>query len=585
MADFNFFNDDDAIEETETTGTLYQGTDSAIIALQVSEDMFETKEGEDRSNFQKVFDSIKNMMRNKIICSENELQGVVLFGTEKQKNSTNFKNVYIWLDIDIPSAKRIEEIDIMMTLTKEEYESEYGFCEDYKLSDVIWTVSSLFSNAKKKLAIKNFIIITSNDEPHHGDKNLILRAKTKAKDAMDQGIDIQVVSFNTNFNLSKFYKDIVTFDIENVDNPIENIENLYDCLLRKCTKQRPVSSINFELADGVQIPVAIYTSIRQATKGSAINIYEQSNKEATMKSNIVESSTGSILLPSDIKVFQTWGERQVVFETAEVQEIRKLSNPSLKLLCFKKKDTALKPTYHVKSAQYLALNNFSGDCSTLFHLIHKKCSDKELVAICSYMSRSNATVAPVALLPNTATDDVAPGFHVIFLPMSDDIRSLDIPKTNASANVEQVQAAENIIRKLKFSYTPSNFDNPALQKHYRYLEALALDSDAPDPVKDLTLPDLDRIRNKTQPQIDHFKSLVFSEESLKRKLTGDAGKKAKVPRKDNGDANSIDVEEYAKQGKLNKLTVATLKTICQTKGFSTSGRKADLIKTIESYLL
>ena len=50
---------------------------------------------------------------------------------------------------------------------------------------------------------------------------------------------------------------------------------------------------------------------------------------------------------------------------------------------------------------------------------------------------------------------------------------------------------------------------PVLQKHYRYLEAIALEHKDVDEVKDLTEPDLDRIERRAGNLLNEFKELVF----------------------------------------------------------------------------
>lgn len=63
---------------------------------------------------------------------------------------------------------------------------------------------------------------------------------------------------------------------------------------------------------------------------------------------------------------------------------------------------------------------------------------------------------------------------------------MEIDRTASRANESQVKAAEAIIKKLKFTYNPENFDNPVLQTHYKNLEAMALDKDEPENIVDHT---------------------------------------------------------------------------------------------------
>ena len=53
----------------------------------------------------------RTVLLNKIISSERDLIGVVLFGTREFKNSSQFKHVYILQELDQPDAPRIKELD------------------------------------------------------------------------------------------------------------------------------------------------------------------------------------------------------------------------------------------------------------------------------------------------------------------------------------------------------------------------------------------------------------------------------------------------------------------------------------------
>lgn len=68
---------------------------------------------------------------------------------------------------------------------------------------------------------------------------------------------------------------------------------------------------------------------------------------------------------------------------------------------------------------------------------------------------------------------------------TDDIRTLNIEST-VKADAEQIEKAKAVVKKLRFTYTPYNFDNPKLQTHWRNIEALALDYNERIEVKDVT---------------------------------------------------------------------------------------------------
>jgi hypothetical protein len=53
-----------------------------------------------------------------------------------------------------------------------------------------------------------------------------------------------------------------------------------------------------------------------------------------------------------------------------------------------------------------------------------------------------------------------------------------------AASQEQIDKAKEIVKKLRFNYTPERFENPVLQRHYANVEALALELDEPEETND-----------------------------------------------------------------------------------------------------
>ncbi|KAH3887420.1 hypothetical protein DPMN_011437 [Dreissena polymorpha] len=70
-------------------------------------------EEEDESLFQLCIKCCKTTLQNKIISSEKDLVGIVLFGTEKSKNANEFKHIYVYQELDQPGAPRILELEDM----------------------------------------------------------------------------------------------------------------------------------------------------------------------------------------------------------------------------------------------------------------------------------------------------------------------------------------------------------------------------------------------------------------------------------------------------------------------------------------
>lgn len=177
-----------------------------------------------------------------------------------------------------------------------------------------------------------------------------------------------------------------------------------------------------------------------------------------------------------------------------------------------------------------------------------------------------------------------PGFHVIFFPFADDMRKLQYPSDYAKANQDQINKAKEIVKKLKIKYSPESFENPVLQKHWRNIEALALDRDAPEEFVDYTLPDVEAMDRRLGERVMQFKDMVFPDgfnpdAAAKKRAGGDAGSAAKKSKPD----AAIDIKTEARAGRLGRLTVPVLKDFCKASNIDVTGRKADLINAINDF--
>ncbi len=77
------------------------------------------------------------------------------------------------------------------------------------------------------------------------------------------------------------------------------------------------------------------------------------------------------------------------------------------------------------------------------------------------------------------------------------------------ADNKQVELFKLCIKKLRFKYSPEDFKNPAIQKIWNEIEAIALEKEKPDDVIDLTIPDYERIKSRAGKYLDDFVSLCF----------------------------------------------------------------------------
>jgi ATP-dependent DNA helicase 2 subunit 1 len=84
--------------------------------------------------------------------------------------------------------------------------------------------------------------------------------------------------------------------------------------------------------------------------------------------------------------------------------------------------------------------------------------------------------------------------HVIYLPFADDLRNLNLDKI-VKADNDQILNAKKVVKQLRIAFDSHNFENPALQKHYATLQALALDREAEEETVDYLQPDIEGMAN------------------------------------------------------------------------------------------
>ncbi|ELK07970.1 ATP-dependent DNA helicase 2 subunit 1 [Pteropus alecto] len=511
-----------------------------------------------------ALECIKSVYTNKIISSDRDLLAVVFYGTEKDKNSVNFKNIYVLQELDNPGAKRVLELDRFKGQQgKKHFQDMIGHGCDYSLNEVLWVCANLFSDVQFKMSHKRIMLFTNEDNPHGNDSAKASRARTKAGDLRDTGIflDLMHLKKHGGFDISVFYRDIISIaEDEDFGVHFEESSKLED-LLRKVlsreTKKRALSRLKLKLNKDIALTVGIYNMVQKALKPPPIKLYRETNEPVKTKTRTFNVNTGSLLLPSDTKRSQIYGSRQIVLEKEETELLRRFDEPG---------------------------------SSTLFSALLTKCLEKEVMAVCRYTPRQNISPYFVALVPQEEELDeqkiqvTPPGFQLVFLPYADDKRKVPFTE-KVMANREQIDSMKAIVQKLRFKYRSDSFENPVLQQHFRNLEALALDLMQPEQVVDLTLPKVKAMDERLGPLVDNFKELVYPpgynpEGKIPKRKQDDEGSSSKRPKME---LTKEELKAHVSQGTLGKLTVPMLKEACRVYGLKGGMRKQELLDTLSKH--
>ncbi|XP_004675683.1 PREDICTED: X-ray repair cross-complementing protein 6 [Condylura cristata] len=595
--------DDDKEEEEEEEGLeaggehKYSGRDSLIFLVDASRAMFDSQGENELTPFDMSIQCIQNVYTNKIISSDRDLLAVVFYGTEKDKNSVNFKNIYVLQELDTPGAKRVLELDQFKGQRGEKhFQKLLGHGSDYSLSEVLWVCANLFSNVQFKMSHKRIMLFTNEDNPHANDSASASRARTKAGDLRDTGIclDLMHLKKDGGFDISLFYRDIISVaEDEDLGVHCEASARLED-LLRKVrakeTRKRVLCRLKLKLSKDIAFSVGIYNMVQKAFKPPPVRLYRETNEPVRTKTRTFNVNTGSLLLPSDTKRSQIYGNRQIVLEKEETEELKRFFEPGLVLIGFK-------PLVMLKLHQYLRPCLFVypeesqvNGSSTLFSALLTKCLEKKVVALCRYTARQNVPPYFVALMPQEEELDdqkvqvTPPGFQLIFLPYADDKRKVPFTE-KVLASPEQVDKMKAIVQKLRFKYRSDSFENPVLQQHFRNLEALALDLLEPEQAADLTLPKVEAMDRRLGPLVEEFKELVYPPgynpegRVAKRKQDNESpgSKKPKV------EFSEEELRAHVRQGTLGKLTVPMLKEACRMYGLKGGLKKQELLDMLTKH--
>lgn len=604
MADWTAFyrneDDDEEQEDGEQGAGDYKltGRDSLVFLVDASKEMFIKGEDGEPSNFDMTMQVVRTVYTSKIISSYRDLVALVFYGTKQSKNPRNsFKHVYVYHDLDEPGAKRVQEVDALRGSKGAQLAAETMGSGETSLGDALWCCANLYSDIKLRLSHKRLMLFTCRDDPHGGDSGKDRQARTKAGDLKETGVIIDLMHLMKpgGFDVSLFFRDVISppedeSELGLQNDPCEKLEDLQKRVRAKEQKKRAMARLSLSLAEDVKIAVGVYATAVQARKPGAIKLYRETNEPVRSKSRIFHTQTGSLLLPSDIKKAQSYGRKQIVLEKDEVDSLKKFGDPELYLMGFKPMEK-LKLHHHIRPAVFIyPEEEIVKGSACLFSALLKKCSEKNVYALCRFIARRNYSPRFVALVPQEEELDEAnvqispPGFNVLYLPYADDVRTLDTPHCPCASQT-QVDKMKEIVTKLRFKYRSDAFENPVIQQHYRNLEALALDMAAPEETEDLIMPKVDQIDHRLGILADEFREMVYpanynpdSKPAPKRKTEASSGGAEKKPKVE---VPEDELRAHVQNGTLAKLTVPALKEACKQFGIRTSGtKKQELIDAL-----
>ena len=598
--------------------------------------------------------STENFLKTKIISNQNDLFSMVLFNTKIKNNEMDFDGVNVLFKVEAPNALNIKKIKMMAQncdpeVNKDKFQQELNDifrplqnAKNNFLNNAIWVVHSMLKNYDKKNFKRRIFIFTDNDDPipDDRDKNVCIQ---RAKDMNDGDIMFEIFPMNFDnkrFNLNNFYAQIIPANSDDdLDGGNENIFGLEQCAdrLRELTKRirqkemkkRTLGKCPFFLTNNTKIYMNIYSCIKKSTKGRIYNVDAKTNKLLKSVTSLICKDTGGELYPEQVGTYQLYGNKKIIFSKEEMNKIKFLEEPGMKLLGFKSIES-IKPYYNIRESYFIYPNElYSNGSGKLIDALIKQMLNKNKCAIVKFISREGSAIKLCALIPQAEKYDedyfqTPPGFNMIVLPWADDIRSnSDImaknPKELPQPSDTQNELAKKIIKKMNISFDCRAFENYELQKFYATLQALALEEENIEPIEDTLQPSEEGLEKVLNGADDEFREAVFGNsggkpedvmekyakgnrynnknksrsKSNESKNSRSQSKKRKKKTEKNDDEEEKEendfsdelVKKMAKNNKLDKLKVDELRNICKKRNINTKGlKKADIIQKIRDYL-
>jgi len=605
MENYDWENDFDDGDDNNDGAGHFSGKNVVLFAIYGGEGMHQDDSGEEgKSLFQKAVMAAVDTYKNKIFTAENDMLGVVFFGTTKKVPETvDFDNISVICSPSPPTASAIIQLEgLTGDAGKETFRLEYGWDGQVKLHEVLWQCQSLMAGVKGKVASRRILLLTCNADPHNGDQSLNIQARRKASDLHSNNIYLDVVPVIQNiedFDISVIYSDIMKLADDDWNGINNSLDMLTETVLKKSFMKRSTGKLNFSI-NGVNIAVSVYNMLGKPKRPQRQKMVRNTSDLVRTERSYVHPIDQTPLLPSDINKFMNYGGKDIEVTEAEVQHIRScaMQDNFIRLLGFRNKDS-LKLGNHVKMPQFLyPCEDLIKGSNNLFAALLGRCAALNKIPICSYKPRSTSGPSYVALLPQPEELDPdsnvqvkPPGFHVIWLPFLDDRRVLPEVRMKLNNPSDAVEAARDVVRKLKLKkYIP--VEDGSLQAVYRTIEAHALNKQSMDPVDDETLPDNERIKRKLGDRSEAFLNQVYDEDydpakfkpTKKSKPSTAKPKPAASAASNTAKSENLDMAAMVADGTVKKLTVDVLRTWLKEQGVTGSSKmkKADLIQEVES---
>lgn len=450
------------------------------------------------------------------------------------------------------------------------FEKMVGSSDKVHLGNVFWATSQLLSGKKQIQRSRKVFMMTSNSDPSPNDHDACSLAATRYKDLKENDISLFLFPLISSFNIEAFYKKYLDENLLEEDIKIyEGGAELIKAISTFESRARTVFKVPFILGNGLVCGIKGCYKIIDAKKPSPCYLEEKTNQEVEILTTYNNAETGGILKKDEISYSFDYGGVKAVFSKKEIDQMKYFGDPRLVLLGFYP-ISWLKLKYNLKHSVFLFPNeeSYTGSSCLLSNLADVM-MEKNVLAITALISSPRATPRLLALLPSVPLSEqeeetVSLGFHGIYLPFKEDVRTIDstVAPLGKVAAKEITSSMKSIVESLTLpDFSPESYSNPELSLFYAGLVSMAQELDEMETVNDDTranLPWINREAGNHIKNCNQVRSHFSYNKSLKS--MGLSHPRPEIPSDERPAKKLKKVLETSdlQAGKLDKFTVDQL---------------------------
>ena len=583
--------------------------EAILFVIDVSESMLEGIS--DGNSVRSALTCAYHLLTQKIIATPNDMVGVLLYGTSQTESPSTYghascKNVTLLIDLECPDALSMRRLKKAVHDDKFFAKTCAPSSERPTLTNVLFLCNSIFNQHASNFNYKRIVLISDEDDPHADNKVVRQASITRARDLNDLGIKIEPIFLSKSgrsFDCRKFYDDIIFRDEDDDDEQDiveageQRMKQMMSRIRTKVSTKRAIFSIPLEIAPSVKIGIKGYVLYKEQKISKSAYVYNQGEAPQFAK---VESSnlcydTSKTLQKMEVRKGYKFGDERILFDETELKDIKFVEDPVLRIIGYKSFDK-LHAWHNMRASYFIYPSESTVVGSTrVFAALHRNLLSKKKWALAWFIPRKNSNPVLVAMIAANSTvlegQQVSPsGTHLITLPCADDIRQDPMVKM-VRAPTDLVESLSEILCSLQMAtFDPYKYHNPALQRHWAILQAMALEEDMPGPLPDTSLPKYKGIDKRVGSKINDWQDLLQNTLHEMEQVTIASHKRGQtedVPPVKKQKVESDDVKLAAENNQLAKCSVASLKAYIKEndlKGKPASQKKADLVEFIADAL-